>query len=358
VSPYVAAPKTTRTGLLLRSGNAPATVHRIGVAISGPYGGSVPVGSYLAGALSAGYLRFEDLVRLANSELDRTAVVGGETSTPNVKPVTGSTRSARTALAEDAHDINAGFLGHKTLIAMKGGEVAGAWMLAMEVSPLKVYPPIREALIKDPDVVVILHFGPGWKRMAAWRMASARLDTDAQAGDFPANADPRVLAAARRADHPIWSSDQLTGVADGRPLADTPEEIEIVRAVLERQQKVAEQWHRSIEEWEGILQEVEKGRRKAKRLTVSLTLGELPGDSRGYHWADGRFTLAPAGSEAPGVLYRDELSDMVDAWVEASARVLREFADLGGEPLHRFTERLADGPAKQAFVNLFGKPDE
>jgi hypothetical protein len=344
VCPFIAAPRASRSGLLLRLHDEQLASHRVGVVLSGPYAGSVPVGSYLAGALHSGHARFEDLVRLANAEMERTA------SRPTPADPPRPTRPGRTALADRDHDINAGYLGHRTLTAMRSGEVAGAWVTAMEVSPLDVYKPIKEALVLLPDVVVVLHYGLGWPRMAAWRLATARLDTLAQAGEFSDDVPPGVRAAARL-DRPIWSSDQVD-VTDGGVLGATPEETELVRAVLDHQAAVADEWLDRLTDWEKTLVRLEEDRHAAKKLTISVTQGPLPADSRGYAYPDGRFALQEQPTDGSRVVYPDVLHQMVDAWVDAAARVLHAFAHLSGIPPEDYAGTLDEGPAKEAYLDL------
>ena len=58
------------------------------------------------------------------------------------------------------------------------GNLPGAWLVSLEASSAQNYYPLDLALAELDHVVMAVHLGELWRRLAAWRLAGADLDYD------------------------------------------------------------------------------------------------------------------------------------------------------------------------------------
>jgi hypothetical protein len=306
VCPLVSSARRPRRGLLVTP-DGPAARHlRMATLVTSPYGGSDPIGGHTARALDCGHVRAADIVRAVRDAEARRQ---------------GGTSRERAALLSDDAERDAGFAVHQALHVLQTGRVPGAWLLSMEVATLDGEAALQEALVQAEGVLVIVRLGPEWRAHAAWRLAAADLNSAAQASES-------TVAA---------SSDHLQIVA-GAPLGAA------AHAVLARQAAAAADWRLQLDEWEGILDDLERRRAALPgRATVGLVLDLLPDDGECMRVEDGRCEPVRGADRFTGVVvFTDSVDGLMDAWIEASADLVERLVELAGGRADRLGRKSLD----------------
>jgi transcriptional regulator with XRE-family HTH domain len=312
VCPFVAASRSPRTGLLVRPYNLKTApqVLRIAAVVTNPYGGSDPIAGHLAHSLGAGHLRSEDLTRAVFDAQVRRS---------------GGTDHYRGALFTQEASSDAGLFLHQALHALQMGTLPGAWLLSTEVSALADYAPLQEALAQLTGVLVTVHLGPEWLRMAAWRLAAATLNLEAQ----------------RAESHTPASSDGLVIKPDVTPNGDD-------LAVLQKHLAASDEWQTQLQVWEQVLDDVEQRRRLTNRPTMRLTLESLPDDGQCIRFDEGTYRAVTGAERFTGaVVFRDLVDGPMDAWIAAAVDIIERLIDLAGYPRTEFEQivkHLGPGP--------------
>ncbi|MEU4718955.1 hypothetical protein AB0G06_04935 [Nonomuraea dietziae] len=312
----LSAPRSPATGLLLPPGpRALDQQLRLAAIITPPYGGSDPIGGFLAGALELGHLRVGDIVRAYNDAKAKRD--------PRM----------RAALPPAPADIEAGYALEQGLDLLWRGEAPGAWLMTMEVRPAALYDPLWRRLINIDSPLMIVRLGPRWQKAASWRLATASLNcgegTDGTAGISPILTPGQML-----------SSDQIK-VRPGQSL--TKEE----RSVLDRQIARANACADELAWWDRRLVEmIEK--RSAPTLVVMLE--NLPDDGKAVRFDRGAYEPVTGDDRFYGnIIFPDNVDGFVDAWLDASIDLLGQLAVVAGySGIDDVLPMLADGPLQRA----------
>ncbi len=335
VCPYVAAPRPPEVGMLVRpAGDRPRSI-RTAAVLSAPYGGSVPIASFIAQALGAGHIRLQEVVRLTSGALRER--IG---------------RDVHKALADEDQELHAAYVAHQTLAALSGSQIPGAWLLSLETMPVELYEPLKDALCTTP-LLITVHLSEQWQAAAAWRLATAEINQRELGRPIPprqASGLERTVAAG------IATSDQVEEqfmVRDGEPLAPDLNNSQLVRAVLDRQATRAQEIMEDLRRWHDLIREIER-RRSSPLVTISLQLGELPPDISPLRFDRGRYQTVIPGEGGHHVIYPDRLDGMVDAWVEQSASALHILTDIADGDNKAYVNALKPGPARTALAARLG----
>jgi hypothetical protein len=320
VCPYVAATRAARVGLLAPPGRGPERPGSLRVAaiVTSPYGGSGPIAGHIALCTGVGHARGEDLRQWVRDAQSRRGFT---------RPV------PRGALGDDAADLDAGFITHQGLHSLQRGLLPGAWLLSTEVGPLVRYEPLRSALVHLDGVLVTVSLGEQWRRLAAWRLAAAELNSAGQDGQ----------GAGRR------SSDQISCTGPGRRLDRWEREI------LERQRSAAQTWMSRLAGWDEVLRRMAEQREREHpgSGTLRIVLDPLPPLRDAYRFAGDRLTRVTGDERFAGdTVFPDDVDAMMESWVAAAAEVVTGFARLAGQDGERFAEYLASllpGPVTEVL---------
>jgi hypothetical protein len=265
-----------------------APITRLVTVLSSDYGGSKPVGGWLAEATGAGLMEGEEAARTRLAPRFRR----------------------RSIPWDDARRHETGWVNERLLRLLRhDGSAAGAWCLTTETRYPAGYEPLARALATTPDVLVVLLQGPEWRNMASWRLAKAQWDDDRREEARRSGDDALVL------DHP----------QDGAELT-RPE-----RAAMENIGDRAEAVRDELAAWEDLLCALVAERADEGRPTVAVTLDGLPHDFRWARVRDDRWVVQK-GSGAPvtNVNYLDEVDVLLDTWTEAAADALAGLMTLAG----------------------------
>lgn len=331
VCPYVAAPRAPQVGMLVRPAGDRLSNVRTAAVLSAPYGGSVPIASFIAQALGAGHIRIQEVVRLTSGALRER--IG---------------RDVHTALADEDQERHAAYVAHQMLAALSGPQIPGAWLLSLEAKPVELYEPLKDALCAIPMLITV-QLSEQWEAAAAWRLAAAEINQDERARPpLPGQASGLQRAAAAG----IATSDQIEEqftVRDGLPLADDPDSSELVRAVLDRQAARAREMMQDLRRWHDLIAEIESTR-SSPLITIPLRLGTLPPDITPLRFDRGKYEAVAPGEAGEHVIYPDILDGMVDAWVEQAASSLRMLMDIADRNHAGYVDGLKPGPAQAALA--------
>jgi hypothetical protein len=255
----------------------PAPQVRLVTVLSSEYGGSKPVGGWLARATGAGLIEGEEAARMrVASALRRRAFID-----------------------DAASDREMGWMNEILVYLLRhAGGAPGAWCLTTETRYLVGYEPLADVFETTPDPLVVLHQGAAWRRMSAWRLATTQWDEQHR------GAPGRVIRPnAESAMKPQVTPEEKTALAEISALAVT------TRARLE--------------EWERQLERLVTKRAAAGLPTVSVTIKGLP---REFPWVRVAHGKVEWGTGDPGadmeVDYLDAVDIMLDVWTEAAAQAL------------------------------------
>lgn len=312
VIPHIAASRGPDTGLLFRPGFGSGAVTqgqqlRQATLVTLPYGGSDPVGGLLANGLGAGHLRGIDVVRAFSDArakrrgADRRALVSAETW------------------------VDAGFSVQQALHFLQAGRVPGAWLMSIEVQPPDVYQPLLDTLVSLESPVLLVHLGDGWGRMAAWRLAAARLNDDGR---------ERMLRKP-------WSSDWI----DFDSVANSGD-----RDVLRRQFELAEEIREELSHGDELLKGVAE--RRHERPTLSVTLGDFADDGSSISFASEGYEVVKGKDRfRDKVVFHDFVDGFMNEWVAAAVSLLDQLATLAGRDPAEMADQLVPGVLKRALMS-------
>lgn len=317
VSPRLEAAQPPRGESLLPP---PADITRTGAVVSNPYGGARPIGAFMAAATGAGLLKGENVAREIIERRGRGRLL----------------RGAFVDVDDTADRRRMGYAQHELLRLLSQPSYApGAWVLETEARYLKGYPPLAHALADLPQVLIVVHLGEEWRRMAAWRLATAQRDED--------------------------GNDVLESPQPGAKISDAE------KVTLKHHADTASDKCKELEQGEENLFEVVRRREDPDRLrrsedphplTISLTLGQLPPSFPWYVPDPHSYWLQGHGSGAPAVaVYPDDVDSMVDAWQEAAAQALCDLsreAAFTPEERQDFAASLRDDYLREAVQQRVG----
>jgi hypothetical protein len=316
VCPVISGSRSPRTDLLLpRSRRNPGTRSlRIAALVTNPYGGSGPIGGALAQALGAGHLRDSEAIRSV-----RAAHAG-----PGA-----AARGERGAFLTDAAMRDAAFILRQVLRLLELADMPGAWFLSMDAAHLTDFAPLRQALSQLRDVVVAVRMSMQWRRMAAWRLATAELNSTAH------NEAPGVPDRKQ-------SSDWFPLVPGTAPSARHLK-------VLREQARRAEVWTQRLQHGEDAIEELVKLRSECPdRPTITVSLDQLPDDSLCLRFDGGEYQLVRGDDRFDGsVIFADSVDGFMDCWTDAAVEIFDRLAELMGhdaEERAALAASLIDGP--------------
>jgi hypothetical protein len=321
VIPHIAMSHVSSVGLLVppNRGNLNQRHLRYATIVTPPYGGSDPVGGYLSAALAAGHIHALDVVRAfhdarAKRDDDR-----------------------RLALISQATLLDTGYAVQKTLHLLQDGVMPGAWIMSMETELPHVLEPLAEDLVRVKGPLMLVRLGPQWQRMAAWRLAAARLNTNGRKDD---------------AELP-WSSDQVDLRAP-----TSPRDLEVLRHHFD----IAQEEEMRLAAWDELMVDMARERRqRAERgqtadPTFEVVLDPLPEDGSAIRFDSGTLEPVSGAERFEGmVVFPDAVDGLMDAWVRATVNLLDELARLAGyEDASTLTGRLNDGPVRRVIEHRRG----
>ena len=321
VIPHVAMSHASSVGLLVRPnrGNRSQRDLRYATIVTSPYGGSDPVGGYLSAALAAGHIRALNVVRALDDALAQRG------------------HDERRALINQATILDTGYAVQKTLHLLQDGAVPGAWIMSMETELPYVFEPLADNLVRVEGPLMLVRLGPQWQRMAAWRLAAARLNMDGRkdGAELP------------------WSCDQVD--FDTPP---SPRDLEVLR----HQFDVAQEEDDQLAAWDELMVGIARRRRQraqqgqATSPTFEVVLDRLPEEAGAIRFDRGTWEPVSGAERFEGmVMFPDSVEGWVDAWVQATADLLDELARLAG---HRdasaLTGQLNDGPVQRVIEHRRG----
>jgi hypothetical protein len=312
----VAASRAPSTGLLISPGPGSRGQRQLRQAtlVTPPYGGSDPVGGFLAHGLDAGHLRGADVIRAfsdARAERDGTS---------------------RQILPGWRAQLDAGFAVQQGMHLLQTGQVPGAWLLSLEVQLAAAYEPLRDALIDLETPLLIVRLSNEWQALAAWRLATAKMDV---AGNAEAAAWP-------------WSSDQITYFSHGQPNEPTRRELDVLR----RQHELAQHLKTELADWDRLLSDITEAR--ARRLTgptMTSLLDRLPDNGASIRFDSGTYETVTGDERFRGcVVFPDNVDAFVDAWMTVSLELLDQLATLAGHSDSTvIADQIASGPLRRAL---------
>ena len=321
VIPRIAMSHASSVGLLVRPnrGNRSQRDLRYATIVTSPYGGSDPVGGYLSATLAVGHIRALDVVRALDDALAQRG------------------HDERRALISRATILDTGYAVQKTLHLLQDGAVPGAWIMSMETELPHVFEPLADDLARVEGPLMLVRLGPQWQRMAAWRLAAARLNMDGRkdGAELP------------------WSCDQVDF-----DTAPSPRDLEVLR----HQFDVAQEEDDQLAAWDELMVDIARQRRQraeqgqATSPTFEVVLDPLPEDGGAIRFDRGRWEPVSGAERFEGmVMFPDSVEGLVDAWVQATADLLDELARLAG---HRdasaLTGQLNDGPVQRVIEHRRG----
>jgi hypothetical protein len=318
VIPNTAMSHAPSVGLLVRPnrGNRNQRDLRYATIVTSPYGGSDPVGGYLSFTLAAGHIRALDVVRALDDALAQRG------------------HDERRALISQATILDTGYAVQKTLHLLQDGAVPGAWIMSMETELPHVFEPLRDDLVRVEGPLMLVRLGPQWQRMAAWRLAAARLNMNGRTDG---------------AELP-WSCDQVD--FDTPP---SPRDLEVLR----HQFDIAQEEDDQLAAWDELMvgiarQRAEQG--QASSPTFEVVLDPLPEEGGAVRFDRGSWELVSGAERFEGmVMFPDSVDGWVDAWVQATADLLDELARLAGyRDASALAGQLNEGPVQRVIEHRRG----
>jgi hypothetical protein len=249
---------------------------RLAVVITSSYGGGPPIAGTLAHRWKTGHLATDVYI----GHLMR--------------------RSNKLYQPESA-ETNAGFVLHKTLHELERGNLPGAWLVSVKASSAQNYYPLDLALAELDHIVMIVHLGALWQRMAAWRLAGADLDRKLSL-DAPGLRRPSLS-----------NTEPFNG--DAATTAGTAAFLEHAALAARKQEEVNLR--------EGYLADLVRRRKQSGRPTMEITLETLPDVLRCIRFDGRTYTLAEGDTRLDDmVAFDDSVDPMTDRWA-AAAEIFR-----------------------------------
>jgi hypothetical protein len=288
----------------------PAPIVRVVTVLSSDYGGSKPIGGWLATASGAGLMEGEEAARPRQSPTFRRRAIPGD----------------------DARRREMGWVNERLLhLLCEPGSAPGGWCLTTETRYLAGYEPLERAFATTPEVLVTLHQGPEWQNMASWRLAKAQWDDD------------RREEARRDGD----GAQVLDAPQDGAEV--TPRQRAAMENIADRARAVRSE----LADWEERLERLVAEREAHDRPTVAITFDRLPEQFRWALVRGGRWVLRRgSGAPAVNVNYLDEVDLLLDTWTEAAAEALAGLATLAGfehAVRDEYYEHIPSAPVRRAL---------
>ena len=316
VVPHIAMSHASSVGLLVRPerGNRSQRDLRYATIVTAPYGGSDPVGGYLSAALGAGHLRALDVVRAFDDTLAQRG------------------HDDRRALISQTTLLDAGHAVQKALHLLQSGALPSAWIMSMETELPYSFGPLADDLIHFEGPLMLVRLGPQWRRMAAWRLATARLNTEGR----------------NNAAKGPWSCDQVDFGTQ-----PSPDDLKVLR----HQFDVAREEDTRLAEWDELMADIARQRRQragqgqTASPTFEVVLDSLPEDGGTIRFDRGRWESVSGAERFEGMtMFPDSVEGWMDAWVQAAVDLLDELARLAG---HRdasaLTGELNNGPVRRVI---------
>ena len=245
---------------------------RLAAVITGAYGGGPPIAGTLAHRWEAGHLP-------ADAYLSQLM------------------RKDNKLYQPESAETNAGFVLHKALHELERGNLPGAWLVSLEASSAQNYYPLDLALAELDHIIMVVHLGELWRRMAAWRLAGADLDHDLNK-DAPGLRRPSLSNI-----EPIS--------CDAASTAGT--------AAFLKHAALARRKREEIDRWEGYLTDLVRRRKKSGRPTMQITLENLPDALKCVRFDGETYTPAEGDRRLDDmVAFEDSADPMADTWAVAA----------------------------------------
>jgi hypothetical protein len=247
---------------------------RLAAVITGAYGGAPPIAGTLAHRWKAGHLP-------ADAYLGQLM------------------RKDNKLYQPESAETNAGFVLHKAIHELERGNLPGAWLVSMEASSAQNYYPLDLAMAELDHVIMVVHLGDLWRRLAAWRLAGADLDHD-RSKDAPGPRRPSPSNVEPfRCD--VASAEGKTAFLEHAALAKSKRE--------------------EVDRWEGYLADLARRRKEFGRPTMEVTLEHLPDVLRCARFDGETYTQAEGdGRLADMVAFEDLVDPMADVWAAAAEK--------------------------------------
>jgi hypothetical protein len=247
---------------------------RLAAVITGAYGGGPPIAGMLAHRWKAGHLP-------ADAYLGQLM------------------RKDNKLYQPESAETNAGFVLHKAIHELERGNLPGAWLVSLEASSAQNYYPLDLALAELDHVVMAVHLGELWRRLAAWRLAGADLDYD------------------RNKEAPGLRQPSLSNI---EPFSRDVASAEGKTAFLEHA-ALAMRKREEVDRWEGYLADLARRRKESGRPTMEITLENLPDALKCVRFDGENYTPAEGGGRLDDmVAFEDSVDPMADAWAAAAQK--------------------------------------
>jgi len=247
---------------------------RLTAIISGAYGGGPPIAGTLAHRWKAGHLP-------ADAYLGQLM------------------RKDNKLYQPESVETNAGFVLHKAIHELERGNLPGAWLVSLEASSAQNYYPLDLALAELDHVVMVVHLGELWRRMASWRLAGADLD-------FDRNKDASGLRRSSLSNTEPFSRDVASAVG---------------KASFLEHAALATRKREEVDRGEGYLADLARRRKESGRPTMEITLENLPDALKCVRFDGETYTPAEGdGRLGDMVAFEDSVDPMADAWAAAAQK--------------------------------------
>jgi hypothetical protein len=247
---------------------------RLAVVITGAYGGGPPIAGTLAHRWKTGHLPADVYI----SHLMRR---GNKLYQP------------------ESAETNAGFVLHKAIHELERGNLPGAWLVSLEANSAKNYYPLDLALAELDHIVMVVHLGELWRRMAAWRLAGSDLDHNLSK-DTPGLRRPSL-------------SNTEPFNCEVASAAGTAAFLEHAALAVRKRE--------AVDRWEGYLADLVRRRKKSGRPTMEITLENLSDALKCIRFDGKSYTLVEGDARLDDIVaFADSVDPMADTWAEAAEK--------------------------------------
>ena len=169
VAPWLSAPWPPHKNALVPT-TGDGQVDALAVIVGGPSSDAELAGGLLADTLGVGFIRDVDLVKRAG----------------DVRVRRNGTEISYFAMSQDwstAADYS--FVIEHGLHLLRDGRVPGAWLFGMQAHAIDDSPSLKRALIRMPELLLVIFTTSHWRHLAAWRLAGQQRATTGQPGSEP-----------------------------------------------------------------------------------------------------------------------------------------------------------------------------